>query len=68
MQEDDLVVELVGRFGPRRWSLIATHLKGRIGKQCRERLVPCYVPLLIAWHTIPPYHPSHSIQLEPVCR
>lgn len=23
--------------GPKRWSLIASHLKGRIGKQCRER-------------------------------
>jgi len=36
-EEDDLVVELVKKYGPRRWSLIAGHLKGRIGKQCRER-------------------------------
>ncbi|XP_015765299.1 PREDICTED: transcriptional activator Myb-like isoform X2 [Acropora digitifera] len=35
--EDDKVVELVRRYGPKRWSLIAQHLKGRIGKQCRER-------------------------------
>ena len=37
LQEDDKVVELVHKYGPKRWSLIAQHLKGRIGKQCRER-------------------------------
>ncbi|OXB78767.1 UNVERIFIED_CONTAM: hypothetical protein H355_010700 [Colinus virginianus] len=31
------VIELVQKYGPKRWSLIAKHLKGRIGKQCRER-------------------------------
>lgn len=36
-QEDDLVIRLVSQYGPKRWSLIASHLKGRIGKQCRER-------------------------------
>lgn len=36
-QEDDKVVELVERYGPKKWTLIARHLKGRIGKQCRER-------------------------------
>ena len=36
-QEDSLILELVGKHGPRQWSLIASHLKGRIGKQCRER-------------------------------
>ncbi|XP_070532622.1 myb-related protein A-like [Ptychodera flava] len=36
-EEDEKVVELVGKYGPKRWSLIAKHLKGRIGKQCRER-------------------------------
>ena len=29
--------ELVMRYGPKKWTLIARHLKGRIGKQCRER-------------------------------
>ena len=28
---------LVERYGPKKWTLIARHLKGRIGKQCRER-------------------------------
>ena len=36
-EEDERVVELVGKYGPKRWTLIAKHLKGRIGKQCRER-------------------------------
>ncbi|XP_078681517.1 myb-related protein A-like isoform X1 [Branchiostoma floridae x Branchiostoma belcheri] len=36
-EEDEKVVELVRKYGPKRWSLIAKHLKGRIGKQCRER-------------------------------
>ncbi|GAB6030730.1 hypothetical protein CHUAL_007581 [Chamberlinius hualienensis] len=36
-EEDELVVKLVDKYGPQRWTLIAKHLKGRIGKQCRER-------------------------------
>ncbi|XP_020295281.1 myb protein isoform X2 [Pseudomyrmex gracilis] len=36
-EEDEKVVELVERYGPKKWTLIARHLKGRIGKQCRER-------------------------------
>ncbi len=31
------MVDLVKKYGPKRWTLIAKHLKGRIGKQCRER-------------------------------
>uniref|UniRef100_A0A6I8SJU6 Transcriptional activator Myb n=1 Tax=Xenopus tropicalis TaxID=8364 RepID=A0A6I8SJU6_XENTR len=36
-EEDQRVIELVHKYGPKRWSVIAKHLKGRIGKQCRER-------------------------------
>ncbi|XP_072946184.1 myb protein isoform X2 [Epargyreus clarus] len=36
-EEDEKVVELVAKYGPKKWTLIARHLKGRIGKQCRER-------------------------------
>ena len=36
-EEDEHVIELVQKYGPKRWTLIAKHLKGRIGKQCRER-------------------------------
>ena len=36
-EEDRKVVDLVAKFGAKKWSLIAQHLPGRIGKQCRER-------------------------------
>jgi hypothetical protein len=36
-EEDNKVRELVGLYGARKWSFIAEHLPGRIGKQCRER-------------------------------
>lgn len=31
------MVALVAKYGPKKWTLIARHLRGRIGKQCRER-------------------------------
>ncbi|KAM7255992.1 hypothetical protein ACFE04_011733 [Oxalis oulophora] len=36
-EEDDKIVEMVSKYGPTKWSLIAKALPGRIGKQCRER-------------------------------
>jgi hypothetical protein len=36
-EEDRKVVELVEKYGAKKWSLIASNLPGRIGKQCRER-------------------------------
>lgn len=36
-EEDELVIQLVKIHGAKNWSMIAEHLKGRIGKQCRER-------------------------------
>ncbi|KAM7277022.1 hypothetical protein ACFE04_018888 [Oxalis oulophora] len=36
-EEDDLIIQLVAKQGNKRWSEIAKHLPGRIGKQCRER-------------------------------
>jgi len=36
-EEDETIRRLVGLHGPRRWSEIARHLPGRVGKQCRER-------------------------------
>ena len=35
--EDAKVIELVHKMGPHKWTYIAAHLPGRIGKQCRER-------------------------------
>ncbi|EDQ87702.1 uncharacterized protein MONBRDRAFT_33265 [Monosiga brevicollis MX1] len=36
-EEDELVVRLVKQYGAKKWSQIAQHLPGRVGKQCRER-------------------------------
>lgn len=36
-EEDRKLNDLVKKFGPKKWSIIAAHLPGRIGKQCRER-------------------------------
>jgi hypothetical protein len=44
-EEDATVIQLVKKFGTKKWSLIARQLNGRLGKQCRERwynhLDPC---------------------------
>ncbi len=37
MQDDKKIFDEVMKHGPKNWSLIATHLPGRTGKQCRER-------------------------------
>jgi hypothetical protein len=36
-EEDNVVLKLVADNGPQKWTYIAEHLPGRIGKQCRER-------------------------------
>ena len=36
-KEDDTIIALVEKYGPKKWSTISQHLPGRIGKQCRER-------------------------------
>ncbi len=36
-EEDNMVRQLVQNHGTKKWSLIAMHLEGRLGKQCRER-------------------------------
>lgn len=36
-EEDRKVVELVQKYGAKKWTFIAKQLNGRIGKQCRER-------------------------------
>lgn len=35
--EDQVLLQLVEKYGPRNWSQIACKFKNRIGKQCRER-------------------------------
>ncbi|CAA0402020.1 Transcription factor MYB3R-4 [Arabidopsis thaliana] len=36
-EEDEMIVQLIEKYGPKKWSTIARFLPGRIGKQCRER-------------------------------
>ncbi|ETW03627.1 hypothetical protein H310_05028 [Aphanomyces invadans] len=36
-EENEKLMLLVKQYGAKRWSLIAMHLPGRVGKQCRER-------------------------------
>ena len=36
-EEDRKVLDLVEQHGAMKWSVIASYLPGRIGKQCRER-------------------------------
>ncbi|XP_034167516.2 v-myb avian myeloblastosis viral oncogene homolog-like 2a isoform X1 [Pangasianodon hypophthalmus] len=36
-EEDEKLIELVTKLGTHQWTRIAKHLKGRRGKQCRER-------------------------------
>eukprot|EP00301_Raphidiophrys_heterophryoidea_P001045 c10519_g1_i1.p1 GENE.c10519_g1_i1~~c10519_g1_i1.p1 ORF type:complete len:394 (+),score=60.65 c10519_g1_i1:101-1282(+) len=36
-EEDEILTRMVTLHGPKRWSLIAHSLEGRVGKQCRER-------------------------------
>ncbi|XP_071700444.1 transcription factor MYB3R-4-like [Rutidosis leptorrhynchoides] len=36
-EEDEIIIRLVEQYGAKKWSTIAQHLPGRIGKQCRER-------------------------------
>uniref|UniRef100_A0A804MXM7 Myb-related protein 3R-1 n=1 Tax=Zea mays TaxID=4577 RepID=A0A804MXM7_MAIZE len=36
-EEDEIIVQMVNKYGPKKWSAIAQALPGRIGKQCRER-------------------------------
>ncbi|KAK4485872.1 hypothetical protein RD792_008523 [Penstemon davidsonii] len=49
-EEDEMIIEMVNKYGPKKWSTISQHLPGRIGKQCRER-----------WHN----HLNPNINKEP---
>ena len=49
-EEDKKIIQLVREHGPKKWSVIADNLPGRIGKQCRER-----------WHN----HLNPDIKLDP---
>lgn len=44
--EDKLLIKQVGRYGPANWDILATHIKNRTGKQCRERYLNILDPNL----------------------
>ena len=35
--EDEILADIIAQHGAQRWSSVAQHLPGRMGKQCRER-------------------------------
>jgi hypothetical protein len=41
-------MKLVDEYGPHKWTFIANHLPGRIGKQCRERFNNNMI--IFRWH------------------
>ncbi|CAN8067961.1 unnamed protein product [Agarophyton chilense] len=45
-EEDKILTELVNKLGARRWTLIASHIAGRTGKQARERWLNQLAPHL----------------------
>jgi hypothetical protein len=51
-EEDEVLLGLISRFGPARWSTISAHMPGRQGKQCRERWHNHLNPEIrkVSWH------------------
>lgn len=45
-EEDEQIIDLVAKYGTKCWSVIAQHLSGRVGKQCRERWINHLDPLV----------------------
>ncbi|XP_041859355.1 v-myb avian myeloblastosis viral oncogene homolog-like 2a isoform X2 [Melanotaenia boesemani] len=45
-EEDEKITELVGKYGVKSWTKVAKHLKGRLGKQCRERWINHLDPMI----------------------
>lgn len=45
-EEDQQIIDLVTKHGTKSWQLIAKHLSGRLGKQCRDRWLNHLDPLV----------------------
>jgi hypothetical protein len=43
-QEDDIIIAKVSEYGSNAWNAIASHLRNRSAKQCRERWKHCLQP------------------------
>lgn len=52
-QEDRLLVNVVEKYGPKQWSVIASFFEGRMGKQCRERWVQHLQPSVVKGNWTP---------------
>jgi len=46
-EEDDKLTKLVKKYGTKNWRIIASHLKGRLPKQCRERWINHLDPSIV---------------------
>jgi hypothetical protein len=44
LQEDTILIDLVQKYGEKRWNMVANGLPGRTGKGCSHRCV-----LLLSW-------------------
>jgi hypothetical protein len=49
VQEDEILTRLVGMYGPRNWSVIASGIPGRTGKSCRLRCGACSRSRICCW-------------------
>lgn len=45
-EEDNTLTHLVQKYGTKNWRIIASHLQGRLPKQCRERWINHVDPLI----------------------
>jgi hypothetical protein len=50
-EEDEMLVDLIGKHGQTNWSILAKLMGGRTGKQCRERWITKLSPIYMsgAW-------------------
>jgi len=46
-EEDEQLIRLIEKYGTKNWRVIATHLKERLPKQCRERWINHLDPSII---------------------
>jgi hypothetical protein len=52
-EEDDVVIRLVGQYGPKRWSLIASNLPGRESSQYLYPEASCPAAAHLPQHATP---------------
>jgi len=46
-EEDEKLTKLVKKYGTKNWRIIASHLRGRLPKQCRERWINHLDPTIV---------------------